>query len=148
MTTEEDGGQQTAKADEDVKPHRSEWPLILALVVPGLFIGLLVLLGWRAGVISHPMSNHEVAELTMENLQGAIQMYYLRNRKMPQTLEALTEEDPKSGEAWLPSIPMDPWGTPYQYTPLGGEKFMIVSFGEDGQEGTEDDISLFWPPPD
>ena len=35
---------------------------------------------------------------------------------------------------------IDPWNNPYIYTPLGGKKYKIVSTGEDGQEGTEDDV--------
>jgi hypothetical protein len=69
-------------------------------------------------------------------------MYYAENRKLPQSLEALTEEDPKSGEKWLDSIPKDPWGTPYEYR-VSGKKFKIISYGEDQQEGTADDI--VWP---
>ena len=30
-----------------------------------------------------------------------------------------------------------------RFKPLGRRKFQIISYGEDGQEGTEDDI--YWP---
>lgn len=38
-------------------------------------------------------------------------------------------------------IPPDPWGNPYQYELTGAESFRIWSFGPDGQDGSEDDVS-------
>ena len=43
----------------------------------------------------------------------------------------------------LERIPLDPWGSAYDYTILSSEKFQIISYGEDLQEGTEDDV--VWP---
>jgi general secretion pathway protein G len=37
-------------------------------------------------------------------------------------------------------IPNDPWGNPYQYESTGGS-YRIWSWGEDGQDGTGDEIS-------
>jgi general secretion pathway protein G len=37
-------------------------------------------------------------------------------------------------------IPNDPWGNPYQYESTGGA-YRIWSWGEDGQDGTGDEIS-------
>ena len=37
-------------------------------------------------------------------------------------------------------IPPDPWGNPYQYTP-SGDQFKVWSWGPDGTDNTEDDIT-------
>ncbi len=46
-------------------------------------------------------------------------------------------------------IPLDPWGNPYQYeypsTHGNGDNPDIWSFGPDGQDGTEDDITNWGP---
>lgn len=117
--------------------------LVELMVVIVILGGLIALVGpnvFRA--IGEADRNR--AEQQMNSFEGSINMYYMRNRKLPSSLEALTEVDPKTGEAWMNNIPMDPWGNPYMYTPLSGKKFKILSFGEDGQEGTEDDV--VWPP--
>ena len=110
------------------------------VVLAVAFAGILCACGRHPGA-----SPTECAELTMRNFQGAIEMYYLRNHRMPEALETLTEEDSVTGEPWMTSIPDDPWGSPYRYRPLGGTKFEILSFGEDTMEGTDDDILR--PPP-
>ena len=127
-----------------------EWPLILALVVSALMLLVAVIHLNPPGAFRDPpesnLQRRRRAEQTMDYFAGVLQMYQLRHRRMPTTLEDLMDEDPQSGEVWLPSIPSDPWGNPYRYTPLGGKQFRILSFGEDGQAGTEDDIFSFWPP--
>ena len=141
-----DQGADPSKRSESNWFRAGEWPLILVLVVSALIL-LAALINLNAPDIfrSRAEVDRRRAEMTMMSIEGSIEMYTLRNRRLPQTLEDLKEEDPKSGEAWLSPIPADPWGTPYQYTPLGGKRFRILSFGADRQEGTEDDIA--WPPP-
>jgi general secretion pathway protein G len=86
------------------------------------------------------------AETQMDIISQSIERYYLRHRKLPTSLDQLTEEDPRTGEPLMESIPDDPWGNPYEFKLLGNKKFQILSVGEDGQEGTEDDV--VWPRPE
>ena len=39
------------------------------------------------------------------------------------------------------TIPNDPWGNPYQYELLNADVYRISSWGSDGVNGTDDDIS-------
>ena len=86
----------------------------------------------------------KLATAQMAGFASAIEMYYLRHRKLPDSLEALAEVDPLLGEPSLTEIPDDPWGNPYEYKPLDGKKYWIRSVGEDGHSETDDD--MFWPP--
>ena len=83
------------------------------------------------------------AEAQMDIITQSVERYYIRHRKLPSSLDQLTEEDPRTGEPLMESIPNDPWGHPYEFKILGNKKFQIVSVGEDGQEGTDDDV--IWP---
>lgn len=83
------------------------------------------------------------AETQMNIMSQNVERYYVRHRKLPTQLEQLTEEDPRTGEPLMDKLPDDPWGNPYEFKLLGRNKYQIVSVGEDGQSGTEDDV--VWP---
>jgi general secretion pathway protein G len=81
-------------------------------------------------------------------IEGALNTYRLDNFNYPsaeQGLEALVnrpdgQPEPRNWAAggYLPRLPRDPWGNPYQYLNPGvrGE-IDIWSFGADGQPGGE-----------
>lgn len=78
----------------------------------------------------------------IKNLAESVFQYKLENSgKLPESLEVLAMEDPKSGEKFLEEIPNDPWGNPYEYKLEGNKKFEIRSWGPDGIPGGDDDIS-------
>ena len=83
------------------------------------------------------------AETDMEMLSNALAQHYFTNRRLPASFADMTKVDPRIGEAYLESVPDDPWGRPYVLELLGGRQFRIVSFGPDGAEGTQDDVK--WP---
>ena len=119
--------------------RRFGFTLVELMVVIVILGGLIALVGpnvWQALATS----DRSRAEQQMHSFEQSLNMYYFAHRKMPTSLEALSENDPKTGQPFMQSIPLDPWNNPYLYTPLGGKKYKIVSTGEDGQEGTEDDV--------
>lgn len=88
-----------------------------------------------------------VAETQMANIAQAVEMHMLSTRgKLPIDLEALTKEDPATGEPYMHRMPKDPWGEAYALRKLDRRKFEIVSKGPDKQLGTEDDV--VWPKPE
>jgi general secretion pathway protein G len=81
-----------------------------------------------------------VARSNIEALKGAVQTYKLANNKIPETLDQLTEPDPKNmDEPYLEDADLlfDPWDFPYQYLVESRSKFEIKSLGADGLEGGE-----------
>ena len=76
---------------------------------------------------------------TLKNGVTAFQMRYPGKRftELRQLVEGDDEHPPviDGGEDVL----IDPWGNEYKYE-VHGKRFAIISFGEDGEEGTEDDI--------
>jgi type II secretory pathway pseudopilin PulG len=115
---------------------------VLAVVLVGLMAVAL------SGQYSNPRHrrhrSRSHAEQQMARFEEGIKLYYAENRNLPESLQDLTREDPRTGEKWMDSIPKDPWGGEYAYRVLVPPEFRLRSFGQDGQEGTSDDIP--WPP--
>ena len=91
------------------------------------------------------------ANLDIQQLEDAMSMYKLKNKKFPTTeqgLEALVTQTtidpipkrfPEGG--FISELPEDPWGNPYQLVSPGEMgKIDIFSMGPDGEVGTDDDI--------
>lgn len=101
-----------------------------------IFAGGMILaaLGLAAVVIS--LSETERVEITsdMANMVIAIKSYEQENRYLPATLDDLPLKS---------STRLDPWGRRYDYHLQEDEPgFDIVSAGEDGAPGTDDDVRL------
>jgi len=122
------------------------WTLRILGALTGL--GLLVSAPWAlltdSGCRRHD-SPKGVALAQMSNFGGAIKLYSLDRRSLPQSLEELTRSD-ENGNAYIEKVPRDPWGQPYVYRVLDATRqhYEIRSGGEDRELATDDDFS--WPP--
>jgi general secretion pathway protein G len=75
----------------------------------------------------------------MERLLSGLDAYARANGgQYPDSLEALLELD-SEGRPFLEnamSLPLDPWGHPYVYSPpLNGAEPRVISYGRDGKPG-------------
>jgi general secretion pathway protein G len=74
-------------------------------------------------------------------IAGSVRSYYVKNSRLPETLEELATKDER-GRSELEELPVDPWNTPYEL--IEGDNrsdFEVISCGPDLSQGTEDDIS-------
>ncbi|MBN2337380.1 MAG: type II secretion system major pseudopilin GspG [Acidobacteria bacterium] len=126
----------------------SGWSLIELIVV-------LVILGLLAAVVGPKVydklakSKDQIAIIQINELEQALNLFAFEIGRFPDTgegLEALVQ-NPGSLDTWkgpylTKGVPRDPWDRPYTYRSPGlhGD-FDLFSFGADGAEGTDDDIT-------
>ncbi len=125
---------------------------LMELLVVILIIGLLTgIVGPRLlGQISR--SEVTTAKAQMDAFDKALQAYRLDAGHFPTTTQGLTAliTQPADEQRWhgpylQGTIPLDPWGTPYQYRSPGanGKDFDLVSLGHDrAPGGTGEDADI------
>ncbi|MES2857704.1 MAG: type II secretion system major pseudopilin GspG [Pseudomonadota bacterium] len=119
--------------------------MIVVLVIIGLIMGLV---GPRL-FGQADKAKVQTAGTQIKMLGGALQTMRLDISRWPTEQEGLGLLTSKPGNAeaargWAgpyldESVPTDPWGKPYQYspTPSGDAPYTLYSFGADGQPGGE-----------
>lgn len=118
--------------------------IMVVLVIMGVLAALIV-----PNVMGRPdEARIAAAKQDVTTVTNALQMYKLDNRIYPSTEQGLaalikpTTISPlppafRSG-GYLPKLPQDPWGNPYQYLSPGVHGQVDVwSLGADGQPGGE-----------
>lgn len=126
------------------KKKRAGFTLIEIMVVV-LIVGLL--LGTVGPNIWNALfsSQAKIAENQIRQLHTALDTYRLEmGMKFPDSLDALLEPHPMTGDPFMKSIPLDPWQGDYAYELNADRKPIITSYGADGApggEGKDQDIS-------
>ncbi len=125
---------------------------LLELLVVILIIGLLT--GIVAPRFMSQISRSEVttARAQMDAFKKAIEAFRIDNGRYPTTAEGLAAltTQPADAPRWhgpylQDAIPLDPWGSPYQYRSPGanGRDYEITSLGRDrAPGGTGDDADI------
>lgn len=119
---------------------RRGFTLVELLVVVAI-LGILGTIAVQNVTENLKKANVTAAQASVKSLSEAVTSYYIKNKKLPTDLVKLTEgsdDDPpilEGGEGAL----IDPWDNEYKFE-IHGKRFVIISAGEDGEFGTEDDI--------
>ena len=116
--------------------------VMVVIVILGVLAALVV-----PKVMSRPDEARVVAaRQDISAIMQALKLYKLDNRRYPsneQGLQALvlkptTAPVPDNWKSYLDKLPMDPWGSPYQYLQPGLRGDIdVMSYGADGQPGGE-----------
>lgn len=116
--------------------------IMVVLVIIGIIAVLVV-----PNILSRPDDARVVvAKADIQSISNAFELYRLDNHNYPSTsqgLEALVKKPDGQPEAkfwksggYLKSMPVDPWGNPYQYLSPGTHgAYDLMSFGADGKPG-------------
>ena len=90
-------------------------------------------------------ANNNATRVQMQSVKKGIDMYKLRMRSLPETLDELVEgpSDAAKKAKWtkpiLEVVPMDAWEQEFVYS-VQGNAYELRSGGSDGQVNTDDDI--------
>lgn len=109
--------------------------LMVVIVILGLLMAVVVprLIG------ATDDAKVAAAKAQIHSFRMTLDMYKLKFGTYPKTAEGLDALIHNERQNFLQedTIPLDPWGNPYQYTCPGaqGHDFEIVSFGADGAPG-------------
>jgi general secretion pathway protein G len=127
---------------------------LLELLVVILIIGLLT--GIVAPRFMSQISRSEVttARAQLDSFRKALEAFRIDNGRYPTTAEGLGAlvEAPSGATRWhgpylQGAVPVDPWGTAYQYQAPGpsGRDYEVLSYGHDrapGGSGDDADLSV------
>ena len=88
---------------------------------------------------SDPQDMRDLAVQSVKTLKNGVTAFKMRypGKRFTELRQLVEGDDPiiDGGKDVL----VDPWGNEYKYE-VHGKRFAIISFGPDGEEGTEDDI--------
>ena len=112
---------------------------LIEIMVVVVIIGLLATLVGPRIWSMFGFGQTSIAHTKCKEYYDAAYFWKTVNKKFPSTLEEM-EAPLQAGEGKYQDVVEDPWGNDY-YLELDGKKIIVWSWGPDGQEGTEDDIS-------
>jgi general secretion pathway protein G len=76
------------------------------------------------------------AKAEIKSIKDAIAMYQTVKGRIPDSLDQLAEPVGNYEEGFI-KVGKDPWGRDYEYEKTGGRKFVVRTYGADGQPGGE-----------
>jgi general secretion pathway protein G len=125
---------------------------LLELLVVILIIGLLTSIVAPRFMAQVSRSEVTTARAQMDAFRKALEAFRIDNGRYPSTAEGLAAlvTAPAGAARWhgpylQDAVPLDPWGTAYQYEAPGpaGKDYQIISLGRDkAPGGTGDDADI------
>ena len=119
--------------------RRSRWLLLWVAFAAASGVGTLAGFAWLQGVIGGASEaleegRHGVAAADLQTLKSSVLNYAIENSgRFPDTL---AREDFLLPFLNSSQLPLDPWGTPYQYLPpVSGGSMKLWSLGADRSPG-------------
>ncbi|WP_417545644.1 type II secretion system major pseudopilin GspG [Marinobacter sp.] len=133
-------------------PQSSRGFTLIEIMVVMVILGLLVAIVAPNIMGRSDQAKVTVAETQLTNISKALDLYRLDNSHYPSTqqgLDALVSRpsgspEPKNWnpDGYMKSVPLDPWGSEFQYVSPGREgPYDLYSKGSDGQDGGDGDAS-------
>ncbi|WP_363352159.1 type II secretion system major pseudopilin GspG [Methylocystis echinoides] len=129
--------------------RRAGFTLVEMLVVLAIIGSIVGLVGPR--VLNYlSESRVKTAQIQMENIASALDLFYLDAGRYPTTEEGLTAlvQRPAAISSWSGpylkgnAVPQDPWGHPYLYRAPGRNgPYDVASMGPEGREGSAGALS-------
>ncbi len=117
---------------------------LVEIMVVVIIIGMLAMLVAPSVLGQQAEAQVEKAKTDLNTIHETIALYLLKHNRVPDSLDALIVEDER-GMVYLEGYeeaPQDPWGNAYEIRSLEGyRKYEVISYGQDGEPDTDDDLS-------
>ncbi|MBL8728836.1 MAG: type II secretion system major pseudopilin GspG [Planctomycetes bacterium] len=127
-------------ATSPTRPAEAGFTLVEIMVVI-VILGLLATLVAKNVIGASDEARLTKAQTDVRQIADGVRSYRAKNGKLPDSLEVLATKDDR-GRSELEELPKDPWGNDYYLRegdrPMDWE---VISWGPDGSEGTDDDVS-------
>ena len=128
------------QASKSKKFNRTGMTLIEIMIVITLMAALMAVIGTNV-IGASDRANIKMAEMDLNTFKGACNEYRIYYKKYPSNLGELIKTPDNKPLLDAEEIQQDPWGNDYVFDKTGN-KIKIFSYGPDGAENTEDDISI------
>lgn len=116
---------------------------LLEIMVVVFILGLLVTLVAQKIMGRIVDAKRTKAATDVKTISESLHMFKLDNGFYPSTADGIQTLVQPGGKApnpnpdgYLNKLPIDPWGNPYAYF-SDGQRYVVKSYGADGQEGGE-----------
>ena len=130
------------------KKRKNAFTLVEVMAVL-VIIGLLAAVAVRNFMGTADKARKKTTQANLKVLHEQVQMFKLDTGRYPSEEAGLMElvEEPTDVDDWQPGgyidsteLPLDGWNHDfiYQLDPESGKPFVVISYGEDGEEGGED----------
>lgn len=81
----------------------------------------------------------------LHSMSTMLDAHYLKHGRYPATHQFAAWLAAHFKENHLKELAVDHWGQLYRYTDINGQRYILRSLGEDGVEGTPDDMTVTGP---
>jgi len=109
--------------------------IMVVVVIIGLLASLVGPEVWRM----LGFGQASIAEDMCKQYYNKAHLWRTVTKKWPESLEDMKAPLHPGAEDFLDSVQKDPWGNDYQLVREGRDIY-VLSWGKDGQDGTDDDI--------
>jgi general secretion pathway protein G len=106
---------------------------------------VIVIIGVLASAVTFSVrgylitSKQNVARMDISKITAALETFYTLNDRFPSNEEGLAilnKPTDRMPDGILSKLPVDPWGSPYQYNSPGRSRpYEVITFGADRREG-------------
>lgn len=129
------------KQNHSPSPSAQAGFTLVEIMVVIVILGLLATMVARNVIGASDEARETKARTDISVIAGAVRSFRANKGKLPENLEVLATKDER-GRSEIEELPKDPWGNDYQLRE--GDRpaeWEVISWGPDGSEGTEDDLS-------
>jgi general secretion pathway protein G len=114
---------------------------LIEIMVVVVIIGLLASFGGYHVIQAHRDGERRIARAKCKELYDQVHLWRMQTQRLPESLADMAAPV-RPGERDFVQLTPDPWGNAYALEREGAD-VRVRSCGEDGLEGTDDD--LLWP---